>query len=252
MRNSFVLFCISVCLLAIDALLRMAAELRGFLGLYPFDYPARALSEILFYLSLLSFCSHAYAVLGKHRWSSAKTDANKQQRPPGELAGVALSSLLSLFFVMAITKQAMHIFNGVLIYCLFLFSSALLMQSSAKGWRASLANAVWPAGSFLLSAMVLLLWNLFFKPQNSNIWQPSVIERQFVMLVIIASACLSLFAVPAIAAIDLSRKAVLNLAARSASATPGIVNPLIRHTSFALAAIALAATAVLTAEAGAT
>ena len=252
MRNSFILLCISLCLLSIDALLRMTAEMRGFLGLYPFDYPARASCQIVLYLSLLSFSSHTYAMMSKHRWSSVKTDTNKQQRPPGELAGVGLSSVLSLFFIMAITKQTLHIFNAVLIYCLFLFNSAFLAQSSAKGWRASMANAVWPAGSFLLSAMALLLWNLFFKPHDSNTWQPSVIDRQFVILVVIASTCLALLALPLIVVIDLSRKAVLNLSARSAGTAPGRLKPLIRYASYALAAIALAATAVLTAEAGAT
>lgn len=249
MRISFILLCISTCLEAINTLLQAIVGRHGFLGLYPFDFPLRDICKLVFYLSLLNFCSYAYAAMSKYKWCSASDAPQKTTRPPAEVAGIALGSLLSFFFVIAIMKQTQHFFNVVYIYGFFLISSGLLMQTSAKGWRASLVGALWPSGSFLVSAFLAMLLSLYVPLNESHTWHLSASDWKLNMLLSAAFIALTMIAIPAITIIDLGRKAVLNLSVAFSDANKGSLHPLVRNTSFALTALALVATAVMIAKA---
>lgn len=249
MRISFILLCISTCLEAINTLLHAIIARHGFLGLYPFDFPLRDICRLVFYLSMLNFCSYAYATMSKYRWHSDPGVAKKNTRPPGEVAGIALGSLLSFFFVIAIMKQTQHLFNVAYIYSFFLISSGLLMQTSGNGWRTSLAGALWPAGSFLVSAFLAMLLSLYVPLNESHTWHLSASDWKLNMVLSAAFTALSMIAIPAITIIDLGRKAVLNLSVAFSDANKGSLHPLVRNTSFALTALALVATAVMIAKA---
>lgn len=249
MHRSFLVLCISSTLLAINEILRAIADIHGFFGLYPLDRYVMAICHTAFYFSLLSFCRHAYAVIGKHRWSPAESETDKLRRTPEEVIGIAISSTLSIFFLSAMAKQQFNIANVATIYVLFLLTSAMLLQPSSKGWSGNLTNAMWPAMFFLLSALIQIFWPIMFVARIYANQQSIGMDRQLALLIIGARTCLTLLAIPAIMAISLARQVtiggILSLSAMKSTKQHEISKAI----SWPIAALALVATALMTAQA---
>lgn len=246
MQKSFIVLSISVSVLAVSNILNMMSGSLNWQHLNPLDGYIGILCRIAFYLSLLSFCSHAYAVMSKHRWTSAETKNQHLPRPPEEIIGIGVSCIFAFFFTYAIARQQLHMANAVIIYGLFLFTSALLIQPSGKGWKGNLVNAIWPALFFLLSAVLQLPWEPVFRGLVGNEHLADNIDAKFTLLLLGASICASLIAIPGIMLANLIKKSITIFAMSLTGGAWQESDPLRRHIHWPLAIMAIATTATLT------
>lgn len=245
MRKSFIVLCVSSSLLAIETMLYMVERVTGYSARSAVDYDVSYLYRVLFYTSLISFCAQTYALLGKHRWKLPEQEVQPVRRSPEEVACIAVSCCLALFFMTVITKQQGRFGNAVIIYCLFLLTSALLIPPSSKGWTGNLANATWAAMSLLLSAMLLMPWaTLGFKSSTREVVWGDV---QFALLLVGASIVLAVLAIPGILLASLAKRQLMALMLFMPRAAAPASTELTRLVCWPLAAVALAATSVIAA-----
>jgi hypothetical protein len=245
MQKSFIVLSISGIVLAISNILNMMSGSLNLQHFNPLDGYIGILCRIAFYLSFISFCSHVYAVMSKHRWTSAETKDQPLPRPPEEIIGIGVSCIFAFFFTYAIARQQLHMVNAVFIYGLFLFTSALLIQSSDKGWKGNLVNAIWPALFFLLSAMLQLPWEPVLRGAFGNEHLADNLDAKFTLLLLGASICTALIAVPGIMLANLIKKAITRFAISLTGGAWQESDPIRRHIHWPLAILALATTATL-------
>ena len=245
MQKSFIVLSISGSILAISSILDMLSGLLNLQHFHRLDGYIGILCRIAFYLSFLSFCSHVYAVMSKHRWTSAETKKQYLPRPPEEIIGIGVSCIFAFFFTYAIARQQLHMVNAVFIYGLFLFTSALLIQPSDKGWKGNLVDAIWPAVFFLLAAMLQLPWEPVFQGLFGNEHLADNIDAKFTFLLLGASICAALIAVPGIMLAHLIKTAVTRFAIALNGGAWQESNQLRRHINWPLAVLAIATTTIL-------
>ncbi|WP_308921038.1 hypothetical protein [Janthinobacterium sp. J1-1] len=246
MQKSFIVLSISGSVLAISSILEVMSGLLNLQHFHRLDGYIGILCRIAFYLSFLSFCSHVYAVMSKHRWTSSETKNQHLPRPPEEIIGIGVSCIFAFFFTYAIARQQRHIANAVIIYCLFLFTSALLIQPSGKGWKGNLVNAIWPALFFLLSAVLQLPWEPVFLGLVGNEHLADNIDAKFTLLLLGASICVALIAVPGIMLANLIKKSITIFAMSLTRGAWQESDPIRRHIHWPLVIMAIATTATLT------
>lgn len=191
--------------------LRGVVDLRGFLGLHPHDRFAGMICHTVFFLSLLCFCTHVYGVMSKHRWRPVQQPSQAIQRSPEEVATVAISALLAMFFMITMAQQTSRLSNAAIIYGLFLLTSASLMQASIKGWQGDLVNASWCALLLFATAMLLLLWATVFHGTFIHGEDPLEVDGKFGLMLVGIGLVLALLAVPGILLASLVRRAITAL-----------------------------------------
>lgn len=245
MQKSFIVLSISGIVLAISSILDVMSGSLNLQHLNPLDGYIGILCRIAFYLSFLSFCSHVYAVMSKHRWTSAETKNQPLPRAPEEIIGIGVSCIFASFFTYAIARQQLHMANGVIIYGLFLFTSALLIQASGKGWKGNLGNAIWPALFFLLSAVPQLPWEPVFQGLFGNQHLAENLDAKFTLLLLGASICTALIAIPGIMLANLIKKAMTRFAISLTGGAWQETDPIRRHIHWPLAVLAIATAAIL-------
>lgn len=245
MQKSFIVLSISGSILAISSILDMLSGLLNLQHFHRLDGYIGILSRIAFYLSFLSFCSHVYTVMSKHRWSSAETKSQHLPRPPEEIIGIGISCIAAFFFTFAIARQQLHLANAVIIYGLFLFTSALLIQPSGKGWKGNLVNAIWPAMFFLLAAVLQLPWAPVFQRLFGNEHLAEYFDAKFTFLLLGASICTALIAIPGIMLANLIKKAMTRFAISLTGGAWQESDSIRRHIHWPLAVLAIATTTIL-------
>lgn len=135
--------------------------------------------------------------------------------------------------------------NAVIIYGLFLFTSALLIQPSGKGWKGNLVNAIWPAMFFLLAAVLQLPWEPVFQRLFGNQYLAEYIDAKFTLLLLGASICTALIAIPGIMLANLIKKAITSFAISSTGGAWQETDPIRRHIHWPLAVLAITTTTIL-------
>lgn len=145
----------------------------------------------------------------------------------------------------AIAKQEGRFGNAIIIYSLFLLTSALLIPPPSKSWTRNLPGATWPALFLLLSAILLMPWaTLVFKSSSGEvIWG----DVQFVLLLAGASIVLAVLAIPGILIANLAKQELMALVRFLPGAATSHATELARLVCWPLAALALAATSIIAA-----
>lgn len=246
MRISLIFLCVSVSLLAINNLLQSFGDVRGFLGIpYPLGQYPFSICLVAYYASLLGFCSQIYVAVrrgGMNQTSIAKVD---EQLSPGQVAGIAVSSLLSILFVFAIAAQEKNVLRAALVYFLFLLTCGLLIEPSPKSiWR-TILYSIWPASFFLLFSLALLALVELIGSSFVISGGKGDVSRELMVRLGAVSVGMALFAIPTIAAASVGRRLVFDLVLSFSRASPEVLAQLKQNLSIALAMLALLATAIL-------
>ena len=250
MRASFTVLLTTGSLIVIDRLLGLLPDMgyRYFLGI-PTEfakYPS-ALLYLLFYTSLLAFCSSAYRVLSVRIEVTEPSATKTPSGPAPELvAGIALSSLTSIIFVFALAGANGDIPKQSLIWFLFVVVAGLLInQPSAGAISQTLLYAVWPASTMFVYTVALLLLAYYMKGKFVVSGGETSIDGAALVKFGAVGFVVSLVAFPAIAAASIARDRIFELVRGATNLSPSKLKRLKGNVSAVLAICGLLASAVI-------
>ena len=199
----------------------------------------------MYYASLLVFCSQAYNVLRQGVFTPPPPTKADEKLSPGQIAGIAVSSLLSILFVFAIAAQGKNVPRAALVYFLFLLTCGLLIEPCAKSIRKTILYSIWPASFFLAISLALLALMGVIGSSFVISGGSGDIGRELMIRLGAVSVGMALFAVPTIAAASVGRRLMFDLVLSFSRASPEALGQLKQNLSIALAMLALLATAIL-------